>query len=220
MSKPDPEIDWTDKAQWEKVYEPSSDTFFLCDGVKALAERIKPGSVILEVGSGSGYATAYTSRYMKSLGKATLHFTTDINMNCCLKTADLCSKNDVLVAPTRDYFLEHLRGPIDVVMFNPPYVETPQDELEAAQRERGIAASWAGGDDGAVVIYDFLRFIANHREKFSEDFLVILLVSVVNKPVRLRRFCKQNGMKYETVLKRNCQEENLQIAAISPLVDE
>ena len=215
----EPEVDWADVSQWENVYEPSSDTFFLCDGVAALASRIRPGAVFVEVGSGSGYATAYASRFMAMNGIQTLHFTTDINMRCCEKTAELCRKNGVLVAPIRDYFFSHFRGPIDVVMFNPPYVETPQEELEDAQHERGIAASWAGGEDGAVVIYQFLEFIDNNRSKFADDFMVILLVSVVNKPIRLRRFCKKHGLKYETVLKRNCQEENLQIAVITPEID-
>ena len=216
MTKIDPEVDWANTKQWETVYAPSSDTFFLCDGVKALADRIKDGSIILEVGSGSGYVTAYTSRFMKSIGKHSLHFTTDINMDCCRKTAEICQNNDVIVAPMCDIFATSFKGKIDVIMFNPPYVETPNDELEDAQKERGIAASYAGGEDGAVVIYDFLNFILNNRDKFADDFLVILLILQVNRPLKLRRFCKRNGLNCETILDRNCQEEHLKILAISP----
>ena len=211
-----PEVDWGDTKQWEDVYEPSSDTFLLCDGVKELSNRIKSGSIILEVGSGSGYATAYAYRLMASLNKFSFHFATDINMKCCLKTYELCARNGALVAPFCDEFAQHFRGKIDVVMFNPPYVETPDDELASAQKERGIAASWAGGQDGSAVIYEFLRFILDHRNKFADDFLVILLISIVNKPMRLQKYCRSNGLKYETILDRNCQGEHLKIVALSP----
>ena len=128
MAHVEPEVDWGDKSCWENVYEPSSDTFFLCDGIAALQDRIKNCSVILEVGSGSGYATAYTSRLLRSVGKISFHFATDINRACCTQTRDLCERNGVIVGPFCDCFAAHFRGPIDVIIFNPPYVDTPDDE--------------------------------------------------------------------------------------------
>jgi len=94
-AKIDPDINWGDTKQWENVYSPSSDTFFLCDGIQKIVEEIPNYSHILEVGSGSGYVTAYTSRLLKSIGKTSIHITTDINMNCCKKTQEICSNNNV-----------------------------------------------------------------------------------------------------------------------------
>ncbi len=37
---------------------------------------------------------------------------------------------------------------LDIIIFNPPYVVTPSDELESAQKNKGIEASWAGGEHG------------------------------------------------------------------------
>jgi len=36
-------------------------------------------------------------------------------------------------------------------VFNPPYVPTSDDEVDAAQHVAGIAGSWAGGSDGMGV---------------------------------------------------------------------
>lgn len=50
-------------------------------------------------------------------------------------------------------------GRWDVVVFNPPYVPTSAEELDAAVAGGGIEASWAGGADGRVVIDRFLAVV-------------------------------------------------------------
>jgi release factor glutamine methyltransferase len=217
MTKLDPEIDWQDPDQWEYVYSPSSDTFFLCDGLVALSDRIPDPCTFLEVGSGSGYVTAFAARLCARLNKTSIHITTDINMRCCAKTRDVCAANKVRVFPICDSFAHSFRGPIDIIVFNPPYVETPDSELIDAQKERGISASWAGGEDGAEVIYDFLEFLVKNPGKMSENYLVILLISQVNCPGNIKKWCKKHCLAFEIILDRNCQGESLKIVALSPL---
>jgi methylase of polypeptide subunit release factors len=43
-----------------------------------------------------------------------------------------------------------------VIVFNPPYVVTADDELNEAQETKGIAASWAGGQYGIQVLKQFV----------------------------------------------------------------
>jgi release factor glutamine methyltransferase len=44
-----------------------------------------------------------------------------------------------------------LRRKVDVLVFNPPYVPTEDDEADSAQTRRGIAGSWAGGLHGMAL---------------------------------------------------------------------
>jgi release factor glutamine methyltransferase len=44
-----------------------------------------------------------------------------------------------------------LYGQIDVLIFNPPYVPTEEEEAAIAQSQGEIAGAWAGGFDGMAV---------------------------------------------------------------------
>ena len=46
---------------------------------------------------------------------------------------------------------------VDILVFNPPYVPTSDDEVDTAQHGAGIAGSWAGGADGMQVTDTLLR---------------------------------------------------------------
>jgi methylase of polypeptide subunit release factors len=210
----EPEVDWGDIEQWKDVYSPSSDTFFLCDAIKSLSDRFKPFSLVFEVGTGSGYVSAFTAMHLKQIGKSGFHFGSDINRQSCVKTQSLCSANQIPIGSYGDIFATSFRGPIDVVIFNPPYVETAAEELETARRERGIAASWAGGEDGAVVIYEFLNFITDNRTKFAPDFFAVLLLADINRPSKIKRFCQGKGMEFEVALSKKCQGEALTVVSI------
>jgi release factor glutamine methyltransferase len=70
--------------------------------------------------------------------------------------------------------LHGLRRRIDVLLFNPPYVPTPEDEVwtPAADTKRIIFASWAGGERGRVVIdrvLDQLDVRKDHRFEGGES---------------------------------------------------
>lgn len=42
-------------------------------------------------------------------------------------------------------FASRLAGKVDVLVFNPPYVPTDEQEADGAQTEGALSAAWAGG---------------------------------------------------------------------------
>jgi len=50
-----------------------------------------------------------------------------------------------------------LRGSVDVLVFNPPYVPTELEETKQGQEVGQISSSWAGGFDGMEVANKLLR---------------------------------------------------------------
>lgn len=52
--------------------------------------------------------------------------------------------------------VDRLKGKLDILIFNPPYVVTDKQELKEAQAKRDIEASWAGGEQGIEVLMNLL----------------------------------------------------------------
>ena len=84
---------------------------------------------------------------------------TDINPNaieCAQRVAELNKTTIEFVleeGPDMPFLkqAEYLNS-VDIIIFNPPYVVTSQEELNEAQEKKGIEASWAGGKDGIEVL--------------------------------------------------------------------
>lgn len=125
------------------VYEPSEDSFLLTDA--ALAE-IKGTERILEVGCGSGIVSAVieANTQAKVIG-------IDIN-----PYAARCTKENGIEAVRGD-LLSCIKGKFDIILFNPPYLPTAEEE----RTQDWLNASLDGGYDGRRTIYRFLRDAGN-----------------------------------------------------------
>ncbi len=140
----------------EQVYEPSEDSFLLADA--ALSE-IKGSGRILEVGCGSGIISAV----IKANTKADI-VGIDINPHAVRCTKD----NGVDVI--RGDLLSCIKGHFDVIIFNPPYLPTMEEE-----REKGWTnAALDGGSDGRTVIF---RFLEDADRCLVPDGRILMLVS-------------------------------------------
>jgi release factor glutamine methyltransferase len=62
---------------------------------------------------------------------------------------------DIIRTHLVDALLDGLKNNVDVLIFNPPYVPTPEEEVGGC----GIEAAWAGGENGRVVIDKFLPLV-------------------------------------------------------------
>ncbi|KAK4687823.1 vesicle-fusing ATPase, partial [Tremellales sp. Uapishka_1] len=161
ISIPTPQIGHLTEEDYEHVYEPAEDSFILLDAMEAdaVALRAMKPSLCVEIGSGSGIASAFLSSL---LGPTTaLMLSTDINPYACSATVRTGQANDVFLNPILgnllDPLLERFNRTIDVLVFNPPYVATDESEMTITQKSRGIGGAWAGGDDGMSVTNKILE---------------------------------------------------------------
>eukprot|EP00158_Paraphelidium_tribonemae_P001716 Partr_v1_DN24714_c0_g1_i5_m37284 putative N-6 adenine-specific DNA methyltransferase 1 len=141
------------------VYEPAEDTFLLMD---TLEEELRSSSrhitTCLEIGSGSGCVSVFVGSI---LGESPKYYCTDINPSAVEATLRTAQINNVNVIATQDKFcsklMEDLKGRVDLLIFNPPYVVTPSAEVYSAcikgdGSDSLIVRSWAGGIDGREVL--------------------------------------------------------------------
>jgi len=158
---PTPDLSHLTKEDYKRVYEPAEDTFVLLDALEADADAIRDlaPKICLEIGSGTGIVSTFLAQIV---GASNAFFIcTDINPHAATCTARTGSQNKIpiepLVATLARPLTSRLGHAVDILVFNPPYVPTSDDEADAAQRGAGIAGSWAGGADGMQVTDALLR---------------------------------------------------------------
>ena len=102
--------------------------------------RCSPGDWVLEVGTGSGHIAASLA------GRAALVVALDINPHA----VRAARRRDVEVI--RADLFAGVRGPFDLVLFNPPYLPTAPDE----RLDDWLEYALDGGPDGRRTIARFL----------------------------------------------------------------
>ena len=192
---------------YEKFYEPGEDTFLFLDALEVemkFLNSLNPLFVI-EIGCGSGLVSNFLANHL-STSKKTLFFGTDLNINACLATQQTSRKNNNflnlincdLILPMMDRLY---RG-VDILLFNPPYVVTGQNELGS----NGIEAAWAGGKDGREImdrVFPLLNSI------LSENGVFYLVCIKPNRVEDIENVLKRFGFKMSIVLNRKAGIENL-----------
>ncbi|PKK32903.1 putative N-6 adenine-specific DNA methyltransferase 1 (putative) [Columba livia] len=105
--------------------------------------------ICLEIGCGSGVVSTFLASSI--IGSSALYICTDINPVAAYCTLETALLNNVHLQPVITDLVEglspRLNGKVDLLVFNPPYVVTPSEEVES----HGIEASWAGGKKGREV---------------------------------------------------------------------
>ncbi|EIE21191.1 S-adenosyl-L-methionine-dependent methyltransferase [Coccomyxa subellipsoidea C-169] len=202
------------------VYDPSDDSFALVDALVKAAEewRSKPPRICVEVGSGSGYITCSVALLLQHLGITAHCISTDINpaalhsTECTLQAHNVADKVDLVHTDLLEGLRPRLRKAVDLLVFNPPYVPTPDEEV----LRTGIAQAWAGGNRGRVVIDRFLPMV---EDLLSPDGQLFLVTVAENDPEEIIGIMQQSGLSGEVVLRRRADEEHLSIIRCSRKVD-
>ncbi|KAL2919197.1 S-adenosylmethionine-dependent methyltransferase [Polyrhizophydium stewartii] len=233
---PTPEIGHITRSDYRNVYEPAEDTFLLLDALEKDGDwlRRRSPTLALEVGcgprrqpcehaidrprcadvvhgwrrSGSGCVTAFLGQVLGA--SSALYLCTDINAFAAAITAKTGAVNKIPVDSIVTHFAvgmqQRIAGAIDVLVFNPPYVVTPSEEVGS----RGIEASWAGGVDGREVIDKFLPLVPKLLSPQGAFYLVLIKE---NRPAEIMQHMQDEyGLAAEIVLHRRAGYEGLCIA--------
>lgn len=189
------------------IYEPSEDSFLLIDALEkdlAFIRKREP-TLCLEVGTGSGVViTALGS----VLGPRCQYMGTDINPRACSVTQETGRANGVNIASVCTDLvanvIDRVKGTIDVLLFNPPYVVTPSEEVGQGDLEY----TWAGGVKGREVLD---RLLPSVEALLSPKGLFYLLVLKENDPEEIASIMESRGFSCECLMRRRTGPENLMV---------
>ncbi|KAG9051569.1 hypothetical protein FS837_004079 [Tulasnella sp. UAMH 9824] len=187
---PTPDLSHLTKEDYKHVYEPAEDTFILLDALEQDADYLKSLSprLCLEIGSGSGAAAPQS-----------IHIETLLNDPKVSTSAIVTSLDEGLERRTK--------GQVDVLVFNPPYVPTLEEEASVAQDGRDIAGAWAGGMDGMAITDQLLKTVGG---MLSPNGVFYLVAVKQNDPEGICARMRHNqGLEGEVILKRRAGGEFL-----------
>lgn len=214
-----PSIDHLTPEDYQNVYEPAEDSFLLLDALEKdleyLTKELKP-RVCLEIGSGSGIIITSVAKYVD----ACICLSTDINAVACSVTKRTAANNPPAKVDTLQMNLVDGFRPncIDLLIFNPPYVVTSDEELISSKMPEGqeitsknLVYTWAGGENGRRVI-DIL--IENLEHILSAEGVLYLLVLKENKPKEIIDIVGGKGFTGAIFMERRIPGEYLYILKI------
>ncbi|XP_074286745.1 uncharacterized protein LOC141611970 [Silene latifolia] len=197
-------------ASHPEVYEPCDDSFALVDAL--LADRANllehQPTICLEIGCGSGYVITSLALMLGKEANGVHYFATDINPCAVEVTCETLKVHgvhaEVANMDIASGLEKRLAGLVDVLVVNPPYVPTPEDEVGCA----GIVASWAGGENGRSVIDRILPVADN---LLSEKGWLYMVTLSENKPGQLCALMNKKGYASKIIVQRSTEEESLHI---------
>jgi len=215
-----PSLNHLHYTDFERVYEPSDDTFLLCDAIESDKAHLKivadsenghgNGSLICcELGPGSGCVVTFMGLLLRRMHVTSVLYAIDINQHAANMTACTAKANGLHVDTVCADLTSGMWCPscADVIIFNPPYVPTPSDEVGSD----GIEASWAGGEDGREVIDRFLPLLPTWLSVKGICYLVLV---EENRPKEVAARLFELGLKSEIILSRRARNELLHILRI------
>lgn len=198
---------------YKYVYEPAEDSFLLLDALEAdLPElQINKPLICTEIGCGSGVIITAVAKALPQ----TYCFAIDINPHACDVTRRTAHKNGTTLNIINMNLLNGFRpNVIDVLIFNPPYVVTPDEEIDSNESPHDnhfndkIIQSWAGGTDGRLIMD---RVFATMNSILSPMGKAYILVIEENKPKEIINNMRMNGFDGSIVAERRIRGEHLYV---------
>ncbi|KAF5176361.1 Methyltransferase n6amt1 [Thalictrum thalictroides] len=193
-----------------EVYEPCDDSFALVDALLADRKNLlqhKP-TLCMEVGCGSGYVITSLAIMLGQDLDGLQYIATDINPHAVRVTRETLEAHgvhaEVICDNVASGLERRLEGMIDVIVVNPPYVPTPEDEVG----KDGIASAWAGGENGRSVIN---RILPVADKLLSNRGWLYMLTLAANNPREICNIMRKKGYASRIVVQRSTEEESLHV---------
>ena len=125
----------------------------------ALRRHVRPGSSVLDVGTGpAGVLAVYAKCRLSSGPTYGVDHVPEL-LRSAAATAEQCG---VAVGFSCSTLFSSLRGRFDVIAFNAPYIPLAEGRRLGVLRTADDERRWAGGDTGLETIDIFLRQAADH----------------------------------------------------------
>ncbi|KAG9238651.1 hypothetical protein BJ875DRAFT_367503 [Amylocarpus encephaloides] len=226
----------TSHVSFDRVYEPAEDSYLLLDTLSSESEKAflqkrfneaseksnaSPSPLVVEVGSGSGVVLSFVDAHCEAIfGRADiLTAGVDVNLHACkatVKTVDVTERDQREFGKSHGFYLGNVAadllsavkaGEVDVLIFNPPYVPTPdlpstlpRENLSAFDLDSHLLSlSYAGGADGMEVTNRLLASIPEILHPTRGCAYVLLCAQ--NKPETVKDEIRKwgNGWAVEAV---------------------
>lgn len=196
---------------YKYVYEPAEDSFLLLDALEADLDKIRSHrpAICTEIGSGSGVIITAVAKALPE----TACFAVDINPRACDVTTRTARRNEATLNVLNMNLLNGFRlNVIDLLIFNPPYVVTPDDEIDSQELSTDnafndkITKSWAGGTDGRLIMD---RVFETMDTILSANGMAYILVIEENKPREIIANMKSQKLYGSIVAERRIRGEHL-----------
>ncbi|XP_042500867.1 methyltransferase N6AMT1-like isoform X2 [Macadamia integrifolia] len=193
-----------------EVYEPCNDSFAVVDAL--LADRThllehRP-TLCMELGCGSGYVITSLAIRLRQEGAGCSYFPSDTSPHAVKVTCETFEAHgvhaEVLLTDIVSGLERRLAGMVDMMVVNPPYVPTPEDEVGRS----GIASAWAGGENGRSVI-DRILPIAD--KLLSNRGCLYMVTLAANNPSQICHIMREKGYASRIVVQRSTEEESLHV---------
>lgn len=178
------------------VYEPAEDSFLLAD---AALEEAEPGMRILEIGAGSGFVSAVLKANINGIRV----FATEINPH-----ATRCAKANGVEVIRTDLFnglKSGCRGAsFDLVLFNPPYLPTSEDEKVPGW----LNYAFDGGASGRETLDRFLDEVGDYLKPGGE---IMVLISSITGFEAVKEKMMKTGFEVDVVRRKKVSFEELMV---------
>ncbi|KAK0555339.1 S-adenosylmethionine-dependent methyltransferase [Tilletia horrida] len=195
--------------------------------------KAKRPRLCVELGSGSGCVSTFIGKILGSHSTAILSI--DINPRAIDCTKRTGQANEVHLEPVLANMLSSMRtrttrtdktekhnegsGTIDLLVFNPPYVPTPEEEEANAQSTGDISGAWAGGLTGTRLVDELIDGLSTSSDSpgtqagiehhLSPGAAFYLVAIRQNDPPALVKRLQARGLEAEVVLQRRAGREHL-----------